>query len=391
MLQFPVKLHNQHRFQYDQQYYIVDLEVGEILPVDEVVHAILEHCESCTFHELVEQLKPLYPKQTLFEGIRKLERLAKIGLIISQNAYEPIFREKETSENQIRVFALHSLDTPDPHSEDSWNLLRAMIDYVEISYAVFNEQQFPSILRETGIHEFVIQTESDHSLARCLESVSSSHDALLLLHADSLRTLQLFESVQMPVIARVSDDIQGTTHLGGIHGTPKIETVINSTLAMYAAMRPFDAAVIESPWLHQIFSHLLKHTEGFHFISLPKQVEAKRFPGHSTFADLSNLFQVDLTLTPPSGGHDNADWDSVAKAFVDLISELIRKRFTCESNDDGLVCFSQKYNPSSGAVSPQTFMFPSLFKRDINEAIIGTLSKTHNKKEIEIVRTIFAT
>ncbi len=391
MLQFPVKLHNQHRFQYDQQYYVVDLEVGEILPVDEVVHAILEHCESCTFHELVEQLKPLYPKQTLFEGIRKLERLAKIGLIISQNAYEPIFREKKTPKNQIRVFALHSLDTPDPHSEDSWNLLRAMIDYVEISYAVFNEQQFPSILRETGIHEFAIQTESDHSLARCLESVSSSHDALLLLHADSLRTLQLFESVQMPVIARVSDDIQGTTHLGGIHGIPKIETVINSALAMYAAMRSFDAAVIESPWLYEIFLYLLKHTEGFHLISLPKKIGAKRFPGHSTLVDLSNLFEVDLTLTRTLEGDDNADWDSVARAYVHLINGLIGKRFSCEANDDSMVRFSQKYNPSSGTVSAQTFMFPSLIKRDTNDAIIGTLSKNHTQKEIEIVRDIFAT
>ena len=230
MLRFPVQLHNHHQFQHDQQWYIVDLEAGEVIQIDEVIHSILNSCETCTFHELVERLKHKHSKQALFEGIRKLESLSKLGLVASQDASEPIFSAKNTTKDLIRLLVLHSLDTGDPYPEDSWALLRAMAKYVEISYASFDAQEIPLALREVGIHGFSIQTEGDHSLARCLASVGSSYDALLLLHADSLRTLQLFECLQMPIIIRISSEIQGTTTVGGIHGIPKVETVINSTL-----------------------------------------------------------------------------------------------------------------------------------------------------------------
>lgn len=390
MLRFPVKLHHQHRFQYNQQWYVVDLEVGEVLQINEVIHSILDCCEACTFHELIERLEHQYPKQTLFEGVRKLEHLAKLGLIISQNVNELILSAKSAVKTQTRLFVLPSLDTPDPYSEDSWVLLRAMAEYIEISYALFNAQEIPPPLQEIGIHGFSIQTESDHSLARCLESLASSHDALLLLHANSLKTLQLFECFQMPIITRISSDIQGTTTFGGIHGIPKVETIINSTLAMYAAMRPCDATVIDSPWLYQLFSHLLNQPEGIHFIPLPKQVETNRLPDHAMLSSLSDLFEVDLTSTPLEAP-DDANWDSVAKAFVQLLRELRNKRSVYESAADVAFRFSQRYNPTSGEISQQTFMFPSLLKHDMNDAIMGVLGKDHTDKEVELVRETFAT
>lgn len=389
MLGFPIRLHHQHRFQHNQQWYVVDMEVGEVVKIDEVVHSILDCCEAYTFHELVERLKHRYPKHALFEGVRKLKRFAKLGLIVSQKASEPIFMKKNTSETRMRLFVLHSLDTPDPYPEESYALLRAMTEYVEMSYALFNTRELPPALQETDIHSFSIQAEGDHSLARCLESVASSHDALLLLYADSLKVLQLFECLQMPVITRVSNDIQGTTTVGRIHGIPKVETVINSTLAMHAAMRPFDAAVIDSPWLYQIFLQLLNQPEGIHFIPLPKQVEANRLPNRAVLSDLSNLFEVNLTSTS-QGATDDANWNSIAKAFVHLLRELIDKRSACESVADVAFRFCQRYNPTSGKVSSQAVMFPSLLKHDMTRAIIKALSENHTKKEVDILREVFA-
>ena len=389
MLRFPVQLHNHHQFQHGQQWYVVDLEAGEVVQIDEVIHSILNSCETCTFYELVERLKQKYSKQALFEGIRKLESLSKLGLVVSQNVNQPIFSAKDTTKTRIRLFVLHSLDTGDPYPEDSWKLLRAMTESVEISYALFDAQEIPPTLQEVGIQGFSIQTEGDHSLARCLESLANSHDALLLLHADSIRTLQLFESFQMPVITRVSNNIQGRTTVGRIHGIPKVETVINSTLAMYAAMRPFDAAVIDSPWLYQIFLHLLNQPEGIHFIPLPKQVEANRLLDHAVLSDLSNLFEVNLTPTPQEA-IDDTNWDSIAKAFVHLLRELMDKRSVCEPTANVAFRFCQRYNPTSGEVSPQAVMFPSLLKHDMTRAIIKALSEDHAEKEIDSLREVFA-
>lgn len=170
------------------------------MQIDEVIHSILDCCEACTFHELIAELKHRYPKQTLFEGIRKLEGFAKLGLVVSQNTHESIFRTENTAKTQIRLFVLHSLDATDPYPKESWTLLRAMAEYVEMSYALFNTQELPPALQETDIQGFFVQTEGDHSLARCLEGLADSYDALLLVHADSLKVLQLFEYIPLPVI-----------------------------------------------------------------------------------------------------------------------------------------------------------------------------------------------
>ena len=154
-------------------------------------------------------------------------------------------------------------------------------------------------------------------------------------------------------------------------------------------MRSFDATVIDSPWLYQIFSHLLNQSEGIHFISLPKQVEANRLPDPSVLSDLSDLFEVDLTSTSLEG-LDDANWDSIAKSFVQLLRGLIDKRSNCEPIADVAFRFCQRYDPTSGKVSPQTFMFPSLLKPDMNEAIMEALRKNHTNKEVKLVRETFA-
>ena len=390
MLRFPVKLHHQHRFQHNQQWYVVDLEVGEVVQIDDVIHSILNCCEVCTFHELIERLKHRYPKQALFQGVRQLKRLAKLGLVCSQNVHESIFRSESTAKTQIRLFVLHSLDATDPYPEESWTLLRAMAKYVEISYALFNTQELPPTLQGTNIQGFFIQTEGDHSLARYLEGLADSYNALLLLHGDSLKILQLLEYIPLPVVIRTSSDIQGTTAASRIHGVPKVETVINSTLALHTTLRPFDAAVIDSPWLYHIVSHLLNQPDGLHFIPVPKQIEANRLPDPAMLSHLSNLFEVDLTSTP-LGALDKTNWDSVAKAFIQLLTKLINKKSVCESAADVAFRFSQRYNPTSGAVSSQAVMLPSLLKHDIDRAILEALRKNHTDEEVKLVRETFAT
>lgn len=155
-------------------------------------------------------------------------------------------------------------------------------------------------------------------------------------------------------------------------------------------MRPFDATVIDSPWLYQIFSHLLNQPEGIRFIPLPKQVETNRLPDHAMLSNLSDLFEVDLTSTPLEPP-DDANWDSVAKTFVQLLRELKNKRSVYESAADMAFRFSQRYNPTSGSVSAQAVMFPSLLKHNMSAAIIEVLRKNHTESELRLVRAALDT
>ena len=386
MLSLPVKLHHQHRFQHDGQRYVVDLEAGEVVPIDPVMNDILDCCETLTFHGLVRQLRPKYLKQTIFEGLRKLEELATIGLIISQTSPNVPSEPEQSHQRRLRVFVLHSISEPDLYPQDSYAFLQALAQHAEISYALFDATELPTELQGTGIEVASIQTDPDHSLARHLNSLTDAYDALLLLKAEYLRDLQLFECVDFPVIIRVSGNMEGTTTVGRIRGIPRVETTINGILAKQAAMRPYNAIVLESFWLGELFSKLLSQAEGLHLIPLPAEAQVNIREEESICAYLSGLFNIDWMFIRSQGVSDNYGWDHVAEQYIQLLERLVERRALYSPNAASLPSgFCQGYDPTNGKIWSQAVMFLDLLKGDMTTAIIQALSRNHTPREIALL------
>ena len=386
MLSFPVKLHHQHRFQHNGQWYVVDLEVGEVVPIDPVINDILDCCETLTFHALVRQLRPKYLKQAIFEGVRKLEELAAIGLITSQTSPNAPSESKKSQQRRLRVFVLHSISEPDLYPQDSYAFLQSLARHAEIDYALFDATELPTELQGAGIEVASIRTGFDHSLARYLNSLTDSYDALLLLQVEYLQDLQLFECTDLPIVIRVSGDMEGTTTVGRIRGIPQVETTINGILAKQAAMRPCDAIVLERPWLRELFSKLLGQTEGLHLISPPAEAQANARQEESICFYLSGLFNVDLTSIELQEGAENDGWDDVAEKYIQLLNQLVERRTLYSPNAiPSPLGFCQGYDPTNRKVSSQAVMFPDLLKGDMTTAIVQALSRSHTPREIELL------
>ena len=386
MLSFPVKLHHQHRFQHNGQWYVVDLEAGEVVPIDPVMNDILDCCETLTFHALVRQLRQKYLKQAIFEGVRKLEELAAIGLLVAQTSPNLPSEPEKSQQRRLRVFVLHSISEPDLYLQDSYAFLQSLSQHAEISYALFDATELPTELQGAGIEVASIQTDPDHSLARYLNSLTDSYDALLLLKAEYLRDLQLFECTDLPVVIRVSGDMEGTTTVGRIRGIPQVETTINGILAKQAAMRPYDAVVLERPWLRELFSKLLGHTEGLHLIPPPADAEVNARQEESIRSYLSGLFKVDLTSIESQESVENYGWADVAEGYTQLLEQSVEQRGLYSPNTvPAPVGFCQGYDPTNRKIWSQAVMFPDLLKGDMTTAIIQALSRNHTPREIVLL------
>ena len=386
MLSFPVKLHHQYRFQHDGQWYVVDLEAGEVVPIDPVMNDILDCCQGLTFHGLVRQLRQKYLKQAIFEGVRKLEELAAIGLIISQTSPNAPSETEKPQQRRLRVFVLHSISEQDLYPQDSYAFLQSLAQHAEISYALFDAAELPTELQGAGIKVASIQMGFDHSLARYLNSLTDSYDALLLLQVEYLQDLQLFECTDLPVVIRVSGNMVGTTTVGRIRGIPQVETTINGILAKQAAMRPYDAIVLERRWLRELFSKLLGHTEGLHLIPLPVNAQANLRQEKSIRSYLSGLFRVDLMSIESQEDSDNYGWDYVAEGYIQLLDQLVERRALYSPNAvPSPFGFCQGYDPTNRKVWSQAVMFPNLLKGDMTTAIIQALSRNHRPREIALL------
>ena len=76
------RLKQHHKFEQDDQKYVADLETGDIVEINDVEWEILSRYESQTHHQIVEVLKKKYKLTTIFDGIERLERLGKQGLLL---------------------------------------------------------------------------------------------------------------------------------------------------------------------------------------------------------------------------------------------------------------------------------------------------------------------
>ena len=76
------RLNQHHKFEQDDQKYVADLETGDILEINDVEWEILSRYESQTHHQIVEGLKEKYKLTAIFDGIERLERLGKQGLLL---------------------------------------------------------------------------------------------------------------------------------------------------------------------------------------------------------------------------------------------------------------------------------------------------------------------
>ncbi len=264
MIDFPVRLHEIEKFQIDDRNYVVDLDRNELVCVDLVVWNVLELCSSKSREEIIRHLKAQHTEAEIFEAFECIRHFAELGLLVS-NAV----RHVPDADRKLRLLTfLNQIPTSQSEDGSTYLLLESFSQNMEVTVGL-PKDQWNEAYRDDEVFHF-IPMEANLKRARTYY-INATYDVTIafapldfgLLSVEANDVIPFFSWNNVPTIVRVQ---------GGVRDEVAF---INFVLAVYGAKRPFDAIVVDAPWLIHRFQELLSSDVDFCF--LPDPVDLERF------------------------------------------------------------------------------------------------------------------
>lgn len=264
MIDFPVRLHEIEKFQIDDQNYVVDLDQNEVVCVNLAVWNVLALCGSSNREEIIKHLKDQHTETEIFEAFECLRLFAESNLLMSNTT------RRVPDENQkLRLLTFLS-QIPTSQSEDGRNylLLESLSQNIEVTVGLPKDQWDPSY-RDDEVFRF-IPMETDLKRARTYY-INATYDVTIafvpvdfgLLSVEANEVIPFFSWNNVPTIVRAHSGVKNEA------------AFINFVLAVYGAKRPFDAIVVDAPWVIHRFQEIL--SSDIDFCVIPDPVDLERF------------------------------------------------------------------------------------------------------------------
>ena len=263
MIDFPVRLHDIEKFQIDDRNYVVDLDQNEMVCVNLVVWNMLELCGSSSREEIIKHLKEQHTEAEIFEAFECLRHFAASNLLVSNTT-----RRVPDENRKLRLLTFLS-QIPTSQSEDGRNylLLESLSRNMEVTVGLPKDQWDQSYQDDEVFH--FIPMETDLKRARTYY-INTTYDVTIafapinfrLLSVEANEVIPFFSWNRVPTIVR-------------IHSGAKNETAfINFVLAVYGTKRPFDAIVVDAPWVIHRFQEILSDID---LCVIPDPIDLERF------------------------------------------------------------------------------------------------------------------
>ena len=264
MIDFPVTLHEIEKFQIDDRNYVVDLDRNELVCVNLVVWNVLELCGSSSREEIIRHLKAQHTEAEIFEAFECLRHFAESNLLVSNTA-----RREPDEKRKLRLLTFLS-QIPTSQSEDGSNylLLESLSQNMEVTVGL-PKDQWSEVYRDDEVFQF-IPVETDLKRARTYY-INATYDVTIafvpvdfgLLSVETNEVIPFFSWNNVPTIVRAHSGVKNEA------------AFINFVLAVYATKRPFDAIVVDAPWVIHRFQEILASDIDFSFI--PNPIDLERF------------------------------------------------------------------------------------------------------------------
>ena len=264
MIDFPVRLHEIEKFQIDNRNYVVDLDQNELVCVDLVVWNVLELCGSSSREEIIKHLKEQHTEAEIFEAFECLKYFAESNLLVSNTA-----RRVPDEGRKLRLLTFLS-QTPASRSEDgsTYLLLEALSQNMEVTVGLPKDRWDQSYSDDEVFHFISIETDLKRALTYYINATYDVTIAFVpvdfgLLSVEANEVIPFFSWNNVPTIVRVHSGVKNE------------DAFINFVLAVYGAKRPFDAIVVDAPWLIHRFQEIL--ASDVDFCVIPDPVDLERF------------------------------------------------------------------------------------------------------------------
>lgn len=254
MLVCPKPTTHLHKFRRgNQRMYVADLSQCSVLEIDSIVWEILDLCGSFSSEEIIEELGKKYGSDLVIAALDSLATLEQQGLLFSNLESSPPALGAETTQ-KLKILVLQR----SPYAADitlaaggvsvaHHNLLKSLETYASLDVVSEHDEKFNGSAQ--GIR-FQVNDKS-----ALLKLMTNNYDGVLLESHQGNRFLSLLHYIDAPFVVPI--------HAARGHNS----NGINAGLLWYAAMRPFDAFLVPTNSVRELYSQFVFDTNMFHTIS----------------------------------------------------------------------------------------------------------------------------
>ena len=250
-----------HKFQQGDRLYVADLSQCLVLGIDNITWDILDLCPSFSSEEIIERLEGKYNRDLVIEALNSLATMEQQGLLFSNLENSLPTLETETPQ-RLKILVLQR----SPYATDitlaaggvsvaHHNLIKSLEAHASLDVVGDRDERFNGSVQ--GIRfQF-------NDMSALLKLMQGGYDGVLLDGHLNDRALSLLHYMDVPFVVPI--------HAARGHNSG----CINIGLLWYAAMRPFDAFLVPTNSVRDLYGRFVSDTDIFH--TIPYGVDHNKF------------------------------------------------------------------------------------------------------------------
>ena len=255
MLVCPKSTTHLHKFrQGNHRLYVADLSQCLVLGIDNITWEILDLCPSFSSEEIIERLERKYNRDLVIEALNTLSTMEQRGVLFSNLERNTSAQGTETT-SKLKILVLQN----GPYAADitkatggvsvaHHNLVKALEAHASLDVIGERDEKF-----NENVQGIRFQRNDKSAF---LKLIQGSYDAVLLGSHQDTQFLPLLRYIDAPFVVPI---YSARGHNGD---------VINAGLLWYTAMRPFDAFLVPTNSVSDLYGRFVSNKDVFQTISL---------------------------------------------------------------------------------------------------------------------------
>lgn len=257
----PKPTHRLHPFTRQDQLFIVDLDVGQVLEADNLIWEILQLCPKSTVDEILNILSAKYESTLIYQAFEQLHSYEEMGLLVGDTGTEIL--EKR---NRLRIFVASSIET--------WTSDKT---YVRSGYRLASKEILSALSKYADLFFHASKSEVVSNGVYTISGGASRHNFLFQLQQNQMDGIFIpmipLDMVEQMPLHLFSSGIPAVSRLGSPRGHNG--SMIDSILCTYAAMNAHDAFITPTRSIKDFYAQHVLDTDCFHVV--PNGVDSDLF------------------------------------------------------------------------------------------------------------------
>ena len=261
LFQCPKPTHRLHPFTRRDRFFIVDLDVGQVLEADGLMWKILQLCPESTTDEILETLSERYEPTLIYQALEQLHSYEEMGLLVGDTG-----RETLEKKNRLRILVASSIET--------WTSDKT---YVKSGYRLASKEILSALSKYADLFFHAAKSEVVSDGVYTLSGGTSRHNFLFQLQQNQIDGIFIpmipLDMVEQMPRHLFSSGVPVISRLGSPRGHGG--SMIDSILCTYAAMNEHDAFITPTRSIKDFYAQHVLDTDCFH--AIPNGVDSDLF------------------------------------------------------------------------------------------------------------------